>query len=123
MKKISVAIGFVAVIVSATACNNISSEKEEVSDTATVTVNSDFKELETGQPVELLKDEETGYVLNATTGEPVEFYINMNTMDTFYGRTGTVVNNAIMQNETGYYVLDEDKIRWEDDSMKVVDNE
>ena len=106
-----------------TACNSVSSETSEVTDTTSVTVESDFKELETGQPVELMKDEETGYVLNATTGEPVEFYINMNTMDTFYGRTGTVVNNAIFQNETGYYVLDEDKIRWEDDSMKVIDIE
>src|ERR1044071_5099973 len=116
--KGSVVLGMVAAWLSFSACNKVSSETE--TDEESVVVNTGFTDLETGQPVELMKDEETGYVLEAESGEPLDFYINMNTMDTFYGRTGTVVNKAIFQNETGYYELDEDKIRREDDQMKVV---
>ena len=49
----------------------------------------------------------------------LDIYINMNTMDTFYGRTNTVVNNAVRENEYGYYELNESRIRWEDDRLVV----
>lgn len=118
--KGSLVLGMIALWLSAAACNKVASESETESETSKTTVNADFTDLETGEPVKITTDEETGYALDATSGEPVEFYVNMNTMDTFYGRTGTVVNNAIFMNETGYYELDEDKIKWENDRMTVV---
>lgn len=80
-----------------------------------------YLDLNTGKPLEVMHDTETGYVLDAETGAPVDIYINMNTMDTFYGRTNTVVNNAVRENEYGYYELNESRIRWEDDSLVVKD--
>jgi hypothetical protein len=85
------------------------------------TTSSPYFDLNTGKELEVMRDTETGYVLNAETGAPVDIYINMNTMDTFYGRTNTVVNSAVQQNEFGYYELDESRIRWEDDSLIVKD--
>ncbi|MCD6062336.1 MAG: hypothetical protein K0R82_247 [Flavipsychrobacter sp.] len=115
-----IVLGMMALLMSTAACNKVASESETENETTTTSVNTGFTDLETGKPVELMKDPETGYTLDAASAEPVEFYVNMNTMDTFYGRTGTVVNNAILVNETGYYELDEDKIRWDDDTMTVI---
>ncbi|WP_276132163.1 hypothetical protein [Polluticoccus soli] len=118
--KASLVLGMIALCLGSAACNKVASENEAESTTSKTAVDADFTNLETGEPVNISTDKETGYALDAKSGEPVEFYVNMNTMDTFYGRTGTVVNNAIFLNETGYYQLDEDKIKWEDDSMTVV---
>lgn len=118
--KASLVLWMIVLCFGVTACNKVASESETETESSKTTLNAEFTNLENGEPVEIITDQETGYAMDATNGEPVEFYVNMNTMDTFYGRTGTVVNNAIFQNETGYYQLDEDKIKWEDDRMTVV---
>ena len=101
------------------ACNE--TNKKEAKDTVILkdSIASPYVDLNTGKQLEVMHDTETGYVLNAETGAPVDIYINMNTMDTFYGRTNTVVNNAVRENEFGYYELNESRIRWEDDSLVV----
>lgn len=108
------------------ACNHAADPNTSSSDTAinptdnVIVLNGTYTDLNSGKPVELRKDKETGYVLNKSTGEPVDLYVNMKTKDTFYGRTGTVVNHALVYN-AGHYELDETKIKWEGKELKIKD--
>lgn len=86
--------------------------------TTTRTFDGTYTDLSTGKSVQVRRDDSKGYMVDASTGAPIEFFVDMNTRDTFYGKTGTVVNNAIMMDE-GTYKLDDAKIKWDGEELKV----
>lgn len=130
MKKVMLSIAALSVIGFA-ACNNSTEESTTSSDSTMMMNTTDdmaangtalqgtYTDLNTGRTVQLARNEQTGYVTDATTGEPVEFYVDMNSMDTFYGRSNAVVNNAIMRDGEGKYKLDDAKVKWDGDEMKL----
>lgn len=114
----------VAVILQFMACNKNRNDNmaglTSTGDTIVTNMPGVYTDLNTGSIVKLYKDEETGYVLNALTGEPIDLYVDMRSGDTIYGRTGTVVNSALSRTPAGLYCLDERKIKWVNDEMTVV---
>ena len=50
---------------------------------------------------------------------PVDFYVDINTQDTFYGNSGQVVNNALIHGDDGSWKVDETKIKIDGDEMKM----
>lgn len=122
-----------ALISGMAACNNSSTADTDDTDTVLVgaaekqttrVVNSSFNpdgsyvDLSTGKTVKLTRNETDGTIMNMETSQPVEFYVDMSTHDTFYAKTGTVVNYALLQEE-GKYKLDDAKIKWEGDELKI----
>ena len=63
-----------------------------------------YIDLSTGKPVELVKDEQTGLMVNATTGKPVRMYVDTKTEDTVWGKSGKVINGYVEKNDDGVYV-------------------
>lgn len=91
----------------------------------------EYVDLNTGKTIEVVKDEESGYMVNADTKKPVYLYVNTAKKDTFYGRTGKKVNNHVIY-EGGEYRYDDDdyvykngdyKIKTDDDDVKVKDGD
>lgn len=129
MKKLVLSIAALSVIGFA-ACNNSTEETTTSEDSTMMNTSSDvtasgtpmqgtYTDLNSGRTVQLARNEQTGYVTDAATGEPVEFYVDMSSMDTFYGRSTAVVNNAIMRDDEGKYKLDDSKVKWDDNEMKL----
>lgn len=77
-----------------------------------------FEDLSTGKKIYVIQNE-NGEAVDSLTNEPVEFYVDLETKDTIYGKTGRVVNNAIIKTPEGTYELDETKIIAEEDEMKI----
>ena len=57
-----------------------------------------YIDLESGNRVEVEKDAETGYMVNAETRKPLYIYVDTKSKDTLYGRTGDVVNGKVSLN-------------------------
>ena len=105
-----------------TACNSGTGEENMEDSTAMemeTTESMSYIDLNTGQPVEVKWDDDNTNAMNAVTNDPLAFYVDMNTLDTFYGRTGTIVNNAILRTEEGKYELDENKVKWDGGDLKI----
>lgn len=62
-----------------------------------------FIDLESGKTITVEKDSTTGFMVNGETKEPVGIYVNTATNDTFYGRTGKVINNSVVKSSDGKY--------------------
>jgi hypothetical protein len=79
---------------------------------AIMTACSDSKDryidLSTGKPVEIVKDEKTGYMVNKETNEALYIYVDTKKKDTIYAQTGKVINGHVVYNENKKYVFDED---------------
>ncbi|HEX7366907.1 MAG TPA: hypothetical protein VF273_07420 [Pelobium sp.] len=69
-----------------------------------------YKNLQTGEKVYIIKSA-SGKAIDSISGEPVEFYVNLETKDTIYGETGAVVNNKVLKTADGVYKLDESKFK------------
>jgi lipopolysaccharide export system protein LptA len=131
MKKLFLSFTAMALLGFA-ACNSESSKDETAMDSTTATADGNiaanttttrtfdgtYTDLSTGRSVQVRRDEANGYMVDAATGQPIEFFVDMSTRDTFYGKTGTVVNNAILADH-GTYKLDESKVKWEGDELKI----
>lgn len=103
MKKTLSLLSFVVIVM---ACNN--------------EPNAEYIDLNTGKTIEVEKDKETGYMVNAETGKPVYLYVNPASKDTFYGRTGKKVNNhVIITDNNTYRYDDDDKYVYEDGDYKM----
>jgi hypothetical protein len=79
-----------------------------------------YLDLRTGQPVELYYDPKARRTYSSMN-EPVEFYVDMSSGDTIYGRGRYVVNNYIIRSEDGMYKLDANKIKIDKDEIKIKD--
>ncbi len=62
-----------------------------------------FIDLESGKTITVEKDSKSGYMINGETKEPIGIYVNTATNDTFYGRTGKVINNSVVKSSDGKY--------------------
>jgi hypothetical protein len=71
--------------------------------------------------VELYYDPKARRTYTSMTNEPVDFYVDMSTGDTIYGRGRYVVNNYIMRSDDGMYKLDASKIKIDKDEIKIKD--
>jgi hypothetical protein len=83
------------------------------------TTSPRYIDLRTGQPVELYYDPKARTTYSAMNNEPVEFYVDMNTGDTVYGRGRYVVNNYITRSNNGMYKLNAAKVKMEKDEIKI----
>lgn len=72
---------------------------------------SGYYDLNTDEPVTLVKDESTGLMVNADTKQPVYIYVNRSTNDTIYGATGEVINGHVVKLEDGKYKYADLKIK------------
>ena len=84
-----------------------------------------FIDLETGKRIDVVKDSEKGYMVNADTKEPVIIYVDTQTKDTIYGKTGKVINNHVIKTEEGKYkYVSHDYMKSDDDeSYKIKDGD
>lgn len=78
-----------------------------------------FKNLATNEIVYVIKDSVSGEAIDSINKEPVLFYVDLETKDTINGKTGEVVNNAIIRTGDGTYVLDETKIKVADTEITI----
>jgi hypothetical protein len=63
--------------------------------------DGEYTDLKTGKTVVIEKDGETGYMVNKETRKPVYLYVDASHNDTFYGRTGKVINGDIVTTSGG----------------------
>jgi hypothetical protein len=87
---------------------------------ASCNTRSRFLDLNTGQAVQ--KDEKTGVMVNSKTGEPVTVYVDRETNDTIWAKTGKVVNGQVAKNDEGNWVIkvdDEEYKAKSDDGRKI----
>jgi hypothetical protein len=91
------------------------------------TAGSRYIDLSTGDGVELVKDEQSGLLVSAETGDPIYMYVDTETRDTIYGATGQVINGEIERLDDGgyryvgdYKFKDGDyKVKVDGDEMKI----
>ncbi|MDQ6763398.1 MAG: hypothetical protein M3015_12330 [Bacteroidota bacterium] len=65
--------------------------------------NHRYIDLETGNYVDVVKDSTNGKMVNADTREPVIIYVDTQSKDTIYGKTGKVINGNVTKTENGKY--------------------
>jgi hypothetical protein len=112
MKKLFVLLSAGAMITAYTSCSD---SKDR------------YVDLSTGQPVELVKDEATGVMVNSETKQPVYIYVDTRNNDTIYGKTGKVINGHVVRTSDNRYLLDEDEkqeisnnaVEYKDGDLKV----
>ncbi len=63
-----------------------------------------YIDLTTGEPIELVKDEETGLMVDASTKKPVRMYVDTKTNDTVWGKSGKVINGYVRLDDEGKYI-------------------
>jgi hypothetical protein len=91
--------------------------------------NDHYVDLETGKHITVVKDSTNGIMINKETREPVAIYVDTDTKDTIYGKTGEVINNRVIKTEDGKYsyaAADNDpaKVKTEEDGdYKIKDDE
>ena len=71
---------------------------------------SGYYDLNRGESVSLVKDENTGLMVNAETKKPAYIYVNEETNDTIFGATGKVINGNIIKLEDGKYKYEDLKV-------------
>lgn len=63
----------------------------------------EYIDLRSGKKVEIEKDDKTGYMVNKKTRKPVYLYVDPESSDTFYGRTGKKINGDVIVTTSGNY--------------------
>src|SRR5688572_5113382 len=64
---------------------------------------SRYYDLNSGKSITLVRDENTGLMVDAETRQPVYIYVNKKTKDTLYGATGEVINGQVVKTKDGTY--------------------
>lgn len=86
---------------------------ESVSASKNITVHLDpsasYVDLKTGKPVKLRVDTVTKYIVDEVTNQPVMYYINPATKDTF-DQNGRLVSRALIRSSNGDYSVDESRL-------------
>lgn len=78
-----------------------------------------YRDLNTGETIDIWYDAVGIRTLNKKTGAPVEFYINTSTNDTVFGRGRFVVNGHVLKGDDGKWKLDDGKVKIDGDELKV----
>lgn len=76
-------------------------------------------DLYTGDTIDVVYDDVKYVAINKKTGLPLEYYVITNTMDTVHAMTGLVVNNRLLLGEDKKYKLDDAKIKWDGNDLKI----
>lgn len=105
MKKLLISAG--ACLLIAVCANAQITEKSKPFDKSKMSLNH-YKDIKTGDPLNLRLDSITGMVVNKNSGLPVEFFVNTQTGDTVSSQ-GYIVNNMITQKD-GVYKLNDSKV-------------
>lgn len=105
MKKLLISAG--ACLLISVCANAQITEKSKSADKSKMGLNH-YKDIKTGDPLNLRLDSVTGIVVNKTSGLPVEFFVNTQTGDTVSAQ-GYIVNNLITQTD-GVYKLNDTKV-------------
>lgn len=72
---------------------------------------AEYTDLKTGETIVIEKDSVKGYMVNKETRKAVYLYVDPTNKDTFYGRTGKVINgNIIISDGETRYIGDEDYV-------------
>lgn len=79
------------------------------------TEKTGYYDLNDDKPVTLVKDENTGLMVDAETKKPVYIYVNEQTNDTIFGATGKVINGQVVKMEDGKYKYDDLKVKLDGD--------
>lgn len=66
-----------------------------------------YEDLNTGTAFELVKDPQTGLMVDAETGKPLNIYVDLATKDTIDGRSGKIINGMIEKIDAHFYVFGE----------------
>jgi hypothetical protein len=74
-----------------------------------------YYDLNKNEPVTLVKDENTGLLVDADTKKPVYIYVNEGTKDTILGATGKVINGNLVKLEDGKYKYEGLKVKLDED--------
>lgn len=127
MKTTALKILGVILLPAFVACNNSSNDNANADSTATdstgmQTSEASYVDLSTGEPVTIVRDTEKGYYVYSDTKEPVKddfFYVDVNTRDTLYGKTGVVVNNAMIKSDAGSWSLNESMVERDGEEIKI----
>ncbi|MBC7652944.1 MAG: hypothetical protein H7098_00555, partial [Oligoflexus sp.] len=131
MKKI--VLGMMAAVSILTACNNDKKDASKNGDSTSVSMDANdsmttmdkpvvkpgkYKNLSTGEDIEITRDETTGIAVDSKTQLPVQFYYDPITLDTLY-QNGMKVNNMLVSLGDGKYKLDDMKIKIDGDEIKI----
>ncbi len=68
--------------------------------------NDHYLDLETGRHITVVKDSANGEMINKETRQPVRIYVDTETKDTIYGKTGEVINNKVKKTADGKYIYE-----------------
>ena len=79
---------------------------------------SAYVDPETGQALTLVKDENSGLLVDADTKKPVYIYVDTKKKDTILGATGEVINGHVVLVD-GKYKYDDYKVKREDGEYKI----
>ncbi len=82
-------------------------DKSKPTDKSKTSLNY-YKDIKTGDPLNLRLDSITGMVVNKSSGLPVDFFVNTQTGDTVSSQ-GYIVNNMLTQKD-GVYKLNDTKV-------------
>lgn len=69
-----------------------------------------YVDLNTGKKISLMEDSLNKTIVDAHTGFPVPFFIDIDTNDTI-DEHGRIVNNALLPGENGLWKLDEGRLK------------
>ena len=64
-----------------------------------------YVDLNTNTPFHLVKHPQTGLMVDAETGKPLNIFVDTKTQDTIYGRTGEVVNGRVTKVDESFYAF------------------
>jgi hypothetical protein len=98
---------------------------EATSASATVDLNASYMDLKSGKTFSIDRDATTNRYVNKETREPVLYYVNVATNDTF-DQSGRWVNGALVRTSGGEYSVDDSRLRTkidEDGDIKVKDGD
>jgi len=113
-KVFSLLSGILAILVFGT------SATAQVTETVKIDTTKYFiVDLYTGDTVDIVYDEVKYVAINKKTGLPLDYYVITNSMDTVHAMTGLVVNNRLLLGEDKKYKLDDAKIKWDGNDLKI----
>lgn len=85
---------------------------------------SGYYDLNRDESIDLIKDENTGLMVNAETKKPAYIYVNEETNDTIFGATGKVINGNVIKLEDGKYKYEDLKVKLDEDGdFKIKDGD